>query len=193
MTRALFCCCQWFVLTGICLGTTFAQNLPPLIGTEIKNPGIHVPNPMEQVGAQRQTTNNQSSPTRVQESEIAQFLEGVTSAYSHRDRERILTAYAQDPELIVAWDGALLAGVEKFDEALEPWLKQFDILAIELKQPKVHVMGRMAWISSSILVRASTQGTENLKAGTVTWMLEKKRATWVIVHEHRTLLPNPVK
>ena len=172
---------------------SFAQNLPPFIGNEIKNPGIKVPNPMEQSGSQRQDTGGQPSPTKAQEAEIRQFLEGLTSAYGSRNKERVVSVYVQDPGLIISWNGKLLTGASEFNQAMDGWLKQFDTLSVEFQQPNIHVLGRFAWITSQCRVRTYRGGVESLFEGTITWVLERKRSAWVILHEHRTLLSATAK
>ena len=168
---------------------SFAQNIPPLIGTEIKNPGIKFPNPMEQTGPQRQNDHGQQSPTKAQEVEINKFIEGLTSAYSNRNREIVVSAYAQDPGLIIYWNGKQLNGASQFKEALEGWLNQVDTLSIELQQLDTHIFGRFAWVASQCLVKTYKGSVESELEGTMTWVLERKRSAWVILHEHRTLLP----
>ncbi len=166
-----------------------AQNIPPLIGTDIKNPGIKVPNPMGQTGTQRQSDHGQQSPTKVQENEIGKFMEGLTSAYGNKNREFIVSSYSQDPGLIIFWNGMPLSGISIFSQSLNGWLAQTDTLSFELLQPDIHILGRFAWVSSQCRVKTYKGGIESILAGTMTWILERKRSSWVILHEHRTLLP----
>lgn len=166
-----------------------AQNIPPLIGTEIKNPGIKIPNPMEQTGTQRQSERGQQLPTKAQEIEIAKFMEGLTSAYGSRKLEFVVSSYSQDPGLIIFWNGKRLSGATEFNQALEGWLDQVDTLSIELQQPDTQIFGRFAWVSSQCRVRTYKRSVESVLEGTITWILERKRSAWVILHEHRTLLP----
>ena len=184
------------LLYMLCIGAvmihpplSLSQNLPPLIGTEIKNPGIKIPNPMEQTGTQRQSERGQQSPTKTQEVEIGKFVEGLTSAYGSRNRELVVSSYLQDPGLVIFWNGKHLNGASGFNQALEGWLNQVDTLSIELQQPDIHILGRFAWVSSQCRVRTYKEGTESALGGTITWILERKRSAWVILHEHRTLLP----
>ena len=166
-----------------------AQNIPPLIGTDIKNPGIKIPNPMEQTGTQRQSDHGQQSPTKVQENEIGKFMESLTSAYGSRNRELIVSSYSQDPGLIIFWNGMPLSGISIFSQSLNGWLAQSDTLSFELLQPDIHILGRFAWISSQCRVRSFKGGAESTLTGSMTWILERKRSSWIILHEHRTLLP----
>lgn len=166
-----------------------AQNIPPLIGTDIKNPGIKIPNPMEQTGTQRQSDHGQQSPTKVQENEIGKFMEGLTSAYGSRNRELIVSSYSQDPGLIIFWNGMPLSGISIFSQSLNGWLAQSDTLSFELLQPDIHILGRFAWVSSQCRVRSFKGGVESTLTGSMTWILERKRSSWIILHEHRTLLP----
>lgn len=168
---------------------SFAQNIPPLIGTEIKNPGIKIPNPMEQTGAQRQSNHGLQTPTKAQEIEIGKFIGGLTSAYGSRNRELVASSYSQDSGLIVFWNGKVLNGANGFSQALEGWLNQVDTLSIELQLPDIHILGRFAWVSSQCRVSTCKVGVESTFEGTMTWILERKRSAWVILHEHRTLLP----
>lgn len=170
-----------------------AQNIPPLIGTEIKNPGIKVPNPMEQTGAQRQSDHGQQSPTKSQENEIVKFIEGLTSAYGSRNCELIVSSYSQDPGLVIFWNGMRISGTTVLSQSLKGWLSQTDTLSFELLQPDIHILGRYAWVSSQCRVRSFKGGIESSLAGTITWILERKRSSWVILHEHRTLLPSESK
>jgi ketosteroid isomerase-like protein len=166
-----------------------AQNIPPLIGTEIKNPGIKVPNPMQQTGTQRQSERGQQCPTSAQEIELARFMEGLTSAYGSRNLELVVSSYSKDPGLIIFWNGKRFKGAAEFNQSLAGWLDQVDTLSIELQQTDTQIFGRFAWISSQCRVRTYKGGVESVLEGTVTWILEKKRSAWVILHEHRTLLP----
>jgi len=166
-----------------------AQNIPPLIGTDIKNPGIKIPNPMEQTGTQRQSDHSQQSPTKVQENEIGKLIEGLTSAYGSRNRELIVSSYSQDPGLIIFWNGMRLSGNSVFSLHLNGWLAQTDTLSFDLLEPDIHILGRFAWVSSQCRVRTYKGGVESTLEGTMTWILERKRSFWVILHEHRTLLP----
>jgi ketosteroid isomerase-like protein len=166
-----------------------AQNIPPMIGTDIKNPGIKIPNPMEQTGTQRQSDHSQQSPTKAQENEISKFIEGLSSAYGSKNSEVISSLYSQEPGLVIFWDGVQLSGSTVFSQSLNGWLAQSDTLSFDLLQPDIHVLGRFAWVSSQCRVRAFKGGVETAQAGTLTWILEKKRSSWVILHEHRTLLP----
>jgi ketosteroid isomerase-like protein len=168
---------------------SLAQNIPPLIGTDIKNPGIKIPNPMEQAGTQRQNDRAQQSPTRAQEMEIGKFIDDLTSAYGRRNRELVVSSYSQDPGLIIYWNGKLLKGANGFSQALQAWLNQVDTLEMELNQTESHILGRFAWVSSQCRVRVFKGGVESELEGTLTWVLERKRSAWTILHEHRTLLP----
>lgn len=166
-----------------------AQNIPPLIGTEIKNPGIKIPNPMEQTGTQRQSDHSQQSPTKVQENEIGKFMEGLTSAYVGRNRELIVSSYSQDPGLTIFWNGRRLSGTSALSESLNGWLAEIDTLSFDLLEPEIHILGRFAWVTSQCKVRTYKAGVESTSAGAMTWILERKRSSWVILHELRTLLP----
>ena len=116
-------------------------------------------------------------------------MESLSAAYGSRNRELVISAYAQDPGLIIFWNGKQLSGASGFSQALEGWLNQVDALSIELQHPDTHIFGRFAWVSSQCLVKAYKGGVESVLAGTMTWVLERKRSAWVILHEHRTLLP----
>src|SRR3990172_12433766 len=167
----------------------WAQNIPPLIGGEIKNPGIKVPNPMERMGSQQQNNYGQQPPTKAQEVEVSKFLEALTAAYSNRNSEAVSSSYSSGVELTVFWNDRELIGAEAFKKQMQWFFRDLDTLTFDLIEPKIHIFGRFAWVTGRCRVKTYSNGVESASEGTITWILERRKSFWVILHEHRVLLP----
>jgi ketosteroid isomerase-like protein len=188
--RALFLSITIFILSSPLVR---AQNIPPMIGTEIKNPGIKVPNPMEQKGSQQQNSYGQQPATQAQEIEISTFLGALTSAYSNRNSDAVGSSYSSGIELTVFWNEKQFIGAEAFKEEMQEFFRDLDTFTLELIEPKNHIFGRFAWVTAKCRVKTYSSGVESALEGTITLILERRKSVWTILHEHRILLPSKSK
>jgi ketosteroid isomerase-like protein len=161
----------------------FCQNIPPMIGDQVGKPKIVVPNPLSQAGQQRDGT-SQTYSTSAQDAEIHSFLDGFAQGLADRDLEKIGACYSQQPGLVVYWYSLELRGWEAVQARWQKTLSEMGSLKLTLNDPDIHVFGRFAWVTAKYHKQGLQGGNVPEQDGHVTLVLEKKRAQWLILHEH---------
>jgi ketosteroid isomerase-like protein len=178
----------WTLMLVICslLGhhcKAYSQNIPPLIGDQIGKPKITIPNPLGQQAHQRDAS-SQSYSTSPQDAEIHDFLNGFVKSVADRNLEKLGACYSQQPTPVVYWDALELRGWEAIQTEWEKLLGQTGGVKLTLKDLDIHAFGRFAWVTATYLRERIDAGSPHELDGHVTFVLEKKRAQWWILHEH---------
>jgi len=166
-----------------CLGFLHGQNIPPLIGDQVGKPKIAMPNPLGQQGQQRDGS-NQSYSVSTQDMEIHGFLDGFVKNLADRDLERIGACYSQQPSLVVYWNAQELRGWEAVQAHWQKVLGEMGGVKLTLSDADIHVFGRFAWVIAKYHAESLEGGRPLRQDGHITFVLEKKRAQWLILHEH---------
>lgn len=159
------------------------QNIPPLIGDKVGKPKIAIPNPLGQQGQQREGS-NQSYSTSAQDAEIHSFLDGFVKSLADRDLEKISACYSQQPGLVVYWNSQEFQGWEAVQTHWQKALGEMAEAKWTLSDSNIHVFGRFAWVTAKYHRESLEQGKPLGEDGHATFVLEKKRAQWLILHEH---------
>jgi ketosteroid isomerase-like protein len=164
-----------------------AQNIPPMIGDQIGKPKISITNPLERAG---QTTgqSSQSQATRSQESELRRFLESYTVSLSNKNLDELVRYYWHGPELIVFWNTLEFHGWDSFGGQLGRVLNSPAFRKFSLKDPDLHIFGRLAWITTECRLENADNSKPEDRNARLTLILEKRRNAWSIVHQHVTIL-----
>ena len=166
-----------------CLGEVYGQNIPPLIGDQVGKPKITIPNPLGQQGRQRDAS-GQSYSTSPQDAEIHEFLNGFVKNVADKDLEKLGARYSQEPAPVVYWDSREFRGWEAIQAEWEKLLGRAGGMKLTFKDLDIHVFGRFAWVTSTYLLENLEGGKPHELDGHLTFVLEKKRAQWLILHEH---------
>jgi ketosteroid isomerase-like protein len=165
------------------IGVVHSQNIPPLIGDQVGKPKVAIPNPLNK--QEQQTDNsNQTYSASAQDAEIHRFLEGFANSLADQDLEKIGACYSQQPGLIVYWNSQELRGWETVQARWQKTLSEVGGLKLTLNDPDIHVFGRFAWVTARYRKEGLQEGQAPGRDGHVTFVLEKKRAQWLILHEH---------
>jgi ketosteroid isomerase-like protein len=180
------------ILVSVCLGgdpeSVHGQNIPPLIGDQVGKPKITIPNPLNKQGQQKGGSNPSYSPS-AQDTEIQSFLDTFVKSLAERDLAGIGACYSQQPELIVYWNSRELRGWELVQAHWQKVLGEIGAVKLTLNDPDIHVFGRFAWVTARYH-REDMQGGKTCgEDGHVTFVLEKKRTQWLILHEHVSQAP----
>ncbi len=179
------CLRSMLVILGLigCLRQAYAQNIPPLIGDQVGKPKITIPNPLGQQGRQKEAS-GQNYSLSPQDVEIHDFLNGFVKNVADKDLEKLGSRYSQDPAPVVYWDSREFRGWESIQIEWEKLLGQAGGMKLTFKDLDIHVFGRFAWVTSRYLLEGLEGGNPRELDGHVTFVLEKKRAQWLILHEH---------
>ena len=170
-----------YLLGGVC--EVRSQNIPPLIGDKVGKPKIIIPNPLGQQGQQR-AGSNQSYSTSAQDAEIHGFLDSFVKSLADRDLEKIGACYSQQPGLVVYWNSQELQGWEAVQTHWQKALGELGGAKWTLSDAEIHVFGRFAWVTAKYHRECPEQAKSPGEDGRVTFVLEKKRSQWLILHEH---------
>jgi ketosteroid isomerase-like protein len=170
-----------YLLGSVC--DVRSQNIPPLIGDKVGKPKIAIPNPLDRQGQQREGS-NQSYSTSAQDAEIHSFLDSFVKSLADRDLEKIGACYSQQPGLVVYWNSQEFQGWEAVQTHWQKALDEMGGAKWTLSDSDVHVFGRFAWVTAKYHRESLEQGKPLRQDNHVTFVLEKRRAQWLILHEH---------
>ena len=166
-----------------CLCNGYSQNIPPLIGDQVGKPKISIPNPLGQQG-QRSDASSQSYSTSPQNAEIHDFLDAFVKNVAEKDLEKIGACYSQQPAPVVYWDSLEFRGWEAIQTQWQKILSDKGKIKLALNDLDIHVFGRFAWITARYQRESLEDEKRQGYEGHITFILEKKRAQWLILHEH---------
>ncbi len=165
------------------------QNIPPFIVDHIKRPKVRFPNPMNQAAQQGQQKGKQPSQsygTRSQEMEIENFFAEYLAGFASNDLNKVASCYSQEPDLAVFWESRELKGWENIRPELEKLIESEASDQVPLQDLEAHIFGRFAWATGKYGIEPAAGGEPPKPDGCVTFVLEKRRSYWYIVHEHRS-------
>jgi ketosteroid isomerase-like protein len=122
--------------------------------------------------------------------EVRNFLTAYTDSLGNRDLEKIGASYLQGPTLVVYWQSQELHGWEAVQTQWEKVLQKPQGFKLKLSDIDIHVFGRFAWATANYQREILEEGKPISQEGHITYILEKKRANWYILHEHATTREN---
>jgi len=168
-----------------------AQNIPPMIGDHVGKPKLRIPNPLENSQGNNQTSqSSQSGQMAVSpggEREIHGFLDNWRSSLSKKDVEALGSCYLQTDALRVYWESQEFDGWEAYKMELQRRSSSPEGIQLELKEPKISVFGRFAWVTAHYLHQSWAEAVPKSQEGLMTLVLEKRRSAWVILHQHTSV------
>jgi ketosteroid isomerase-like protein len=185
MKRCQILLCSFLVVNGMPIT---AQNIPPMIGTQVGRPKISVPNVMGQAQTEKGYEAAQRAATANAEKELLGVLTNWQSQFSKKDLESLASFYLQSPELLVYWNGREFSGWESVRPELERQLATPEGFQLELKNPRIQVLGRFAWVTSGYERNYWAEGHPTKQEGNLTLILERRRTAWIILHQHASAI-----
>ncbi len=126
---------------------------------------------------------------------VRAVLDNYSMAWQTKDLSLFSDIFAHDGELII-YDGSpteTYVGWESWIERIQRALEGINIDNVIFREVKirVHSSGEIAWISGLMDWSGLVQGAPTGKKGVrVTWILEKRKDNWSIVHAHYSLTNN---
>ena len=119
---------------------------------------------------------------------ILAALNQFAASYARGDAQGVLALYAMDPDGVVFVGGYSFVGPEQIRTMVEDDLASFDAIEWSFAQPAVSCAGGVAWLTADAAATGQTGGQPVPLGGyRFTWVLQRRREQWHIVHAHVSL------
>lgn len=120
------------------------------------------------------------------EGEVKTILQRFTEAYRNRNLTALLACIAPDADVVMYGTGAdeKRIGLEQIRAQVERDWAQSESAAILFNWTSVSAAGSVAWVAADGEFKFSVGGQDRTSPARVSFVLEKREETWLIVHAH---------
>ena len=116
------------------------------------------------------------------------------AAHETGDLATIEKLWVHDDTATVAEGGSFNHGWTDFrDHHLRPEMEGMKNVKMPLEDIRVHVNGKLAWVTYNYKMSGEYKGRAFDNAGAATMVLEKRGKDWLIVHEHTSTKRRPAQ
>jgi uncharacterized protein (TIGR02246 family) len=120
------------------------------------------------------------------ETEVKAVLNSVAEAYAKRDIDRLLAAFAPDPDVVMYGTGVdeKRVGLAEIKTQAERDWSQTEAAAIQHETISISGAGSVAWASVDGAFKVTMGGQDMAMPARITYVLEKRNDQWLVVQAH---------
>jgi ketosteroid isomerase-like protein len=126
--------------------------------------------------------------------QVSETFSRYMQAYEKKDMETLRKIFANDEKLQAFWPDPSnpfrIEGWKEVQRGLEEYLPAISSMTVNIRQPIVQVYGPLAIVSCHWSFSGAVGGKPQVGSGRGSYVFEKRKGDWEIVHLHESSMPS---